>query len=163
MAFHIYRRTARESAVVYERIKPLKLSGASGPIAKHVKTLDDDALRQWRLGPAELLTLAEPALAGPDLTVLFDVSIPGASVVSLYEVRQICGSCRDSSTDIALDLAILVDRDLGAGAAEFAQKFEIPAGQKLRRFSETLSLSGGPGGGDWKWGAPKMQLGATVV
>jgi hypothetical protein len=64
---------------------------------------------------------------------------------------------------LALDLAILVDQDVGSSAAEYIAKFDVPIANKLRRFGETLSLSGGPGGGDWKWGAPKMQLGATVV
>jgi hypothetical protein len=28
---------------------------------------------------------------------------------------------------------------------------------------EMLALTGGPGGGDWKWDATSLQLGATVV
>jgi molybdate transport system substrate-binding protein len=33
---------------------------------------------------------------------------------------------------------------------------------KPRLLGETLALTGGPGGGDWKWAATSLQLGATV-
>jgi hypothetical protein len=35
--------------------------------------------------------------------------------------------------------------------------------EKPRRLGETLALTGGPSGGDWKWAATSLQLGATMV
>jgi hypothetical protein len=32
-----------------------------------------------------------------------------------------------------------------------------------KKLGEMLSLTGGPGGGDWKWGEAALQIGATVV
>jgi len=69
----------------------------------------------------------------------------------------------DTSTQLALDFAVVVDEEMGDDAATYAQSFEIPVPEKPRLLGETLALSGGPGGGDWKWVGTSLQLGATVV
>ena len=161
MAFLTYKKTVTGDTAAYEQLKPLKLGGRDGLIAKHVQTLSDDASRSWKLHAAELLKLA--GLDAAKTAVLFDVAGKDATSVCLYELVKIHGSCRDTSTQIALDMTVVVDDEIGDDSPAFAKKFEIIMAAKPRQLGETLSLSGGPGGGDWKWGTPPMQLGATVV
>ena len=161
MGFLIYKRTSNGGSIRYEKLKPLKLGGTTGVIAQHVKSLGDDEARSWKLEAASLLQFA--GLEPKDNTVLFDVAGPDATNVCLYELSRIHGSCRDTSTQLALDFSVVLDQEAGDDAAALAASFEVTPPAKLKRLGETLSLSGGPGGGDWKWGAPPMQLGATVV
>jgi len=162
MAFLTYKKTISGTSAAYEQLKPLKLGGRDGLIAKHVNTLTDEAAQSWKLDVAALLQLAG-LNATKDTTVLFHVAGKEATNVCLYELVKIHGSSRDSSTQLALDMNIVVDQEIGDDAPSYAQKFEIARLEKPRQFGETLSLSGGTGGGDWKWGTPPMQLGATIV
>jgi len=161
MAFLTYKKTVSGSTIRYEQLTPLKLGGRTGLIAQHVKTLSDESARSWQINTAALLKLAGNTAA--DVTVLFDVTGKDSTSVCLYELVKIHGSCRDTSTQLALDMAVVLDQEIGDDAAQYAKSFEIPVPEKPRQLGETLSLSGGPGGGDWKWGTPPMQLGATVV
>jgi len=162
MAFLTYKKTVTGSSVRYEQLKPLKLGGRDGPIAKHVKTLSDEDARSWKLEAAALLKLAGLE-TDANTTVLFDVAGHDSTSVCLYELVKIHGSCRDTSTQLALDMTVVVDKEIGDDAAAYAKNFEIPVPERPRQLGETLALSGGPGGGDWKWGTPPMQLGATIV
>jgi hypothetical protein len=94
---------------------------------------------------------------------LFDATGRDATSVCLYELARIHGSCCDTSTQLALDFSVVVDEEIGGNAVELTGKFEVipPAQPKL--LGEMLALTGGPGGGDWKWDATSLQLGATVV
>ena len=161
MAFLTYKKTIAGTTVRYEQLKPLKFGGRDGLIAKHVKTLSDEEARSWKLEAAALLQLA--GLDTDGVTVLFDVAGKDATSVCLYELVKVHGSCRDTSTQLALDMTVVVDKEIGDDAVAFAKNFEIPVPEKPRQLGETLSLSGGPGGGDWKWGTLPMQLGATIV
>jgi hypothetical protein len=161
MAFLTYKKSVADGKASYEQIKPLKLGGRTGLLAQHVKTLSDEAARSWKLDAAELLKLAGQESA--DTAVLFDVAGADSTSVCLYELVKIHGSCRDTSTQLALDMTVVVDEEIGDDAPAFTKKFEIILVEKPRQLGETLSLSGGPGGGDWKWGTPPMQLGATIV
>jgi hypothetical protein len=163
MAFLIYKKTVCGETVRYERVKPLKLGGRDGLIAQHVKTSPASNTRGWKVDAAALLKLVGLAPASENFAVLFDVTGHDATSVCLYELTRIHGSCRDTSTQLALDFVVIVDQEIGDEAVEFAKKFEVtpPASSKL--LSETLSLTGGPGGGDWKWGASALQIGATIV
>ena len=98
-----------------------------------------------------MLKLAGFAGAVDELAVLFDVAGPDATNVCLYELTRIHGSCADTSTQLALDFAVVVDREIGDDAAKFVKNFEIPVSAPPRLLGETLALTGGPGGGDWKW------------
>jgi hypothetical protein len=161
MAFLTYKKTVAGGNVRYEQLKPLKLGGRDGLIARHVKTLSDEDARSWKLDATALLKLAGQESA--DTVVLFDVAGRDATSVCLYELAKVHGSCRNTSTQLALDMTVVVDKEIGDDAAAYAKNFEIAAPEKPRQLGETLSLSGGPGGGDWKWGTPPMQLGATIV
>ena len=163
MAFLTYKKTVAGGKASYEQIKPIKLGGRTGLVAQHVKTLREADHRSWKLDTANLLKLAGLNAAADNLTVLFDVAGKDATSVCLYELVKIHGSCRDTSTQLALDMAVVIDQEIGDDALAYAKKFEIPVPERLRQLGETLSLSGGPGGGDWKWGTPPMQLGATIV
>lgn len=161
MGFQIYKRTVAGDFVCYSKVKPLKLGGPDGLIARHVKTLDEAECRSWKLDAATLLMLADQDPA--ENTVLFDVAGRDATHICLYELSKIHGSCRDTSTQLALDFSVLIDKEVGDEAAAYAANFEITPPLKPKLLGETLSLTGGPGGGDWKWGAPPLHLGATVV
>jgi hypothetical protein len=163
MAFLIYKKYGNAETIRYEKLQPLKLGGRDGLIAKHVKNLTGDAPRSWKLGAGGLLKLAGFAGAVDELAVLFDVTAKDATNVCLYELTRIHGSCADTSTQLALDFAVVVDQEIGDTAATYAKSFEIPVPEKPRLLGETLALSGGPGGGDWKWVGTSLQLGATVV
>jgi len=163
MAFLIYNKTAAGKNIRFERIKPLKLGGCDGLIARHVQTLSDAETQSWKLDAAGLLILAGIAPGSDTLTVLFDVTARNATSVCLYELARIHGSCCETSTQLALDFSVLIDRETGGSAAEFAGKFEIAPPAQPKLLGEMLALTGGPGGGDWKWDAMSLQLGATVV
>jgi hypothetical protein len=162
MAFLTYKKTVAGGNASYEQLQPLKLGGRDGLIARHVKTLPDEEQRSWKLDVPSLLKLAGVG-AAEKTAVLFDVAGKESTSVCLYELRTIHGSCRDTSTQLALDFAVVVDQEIGDDAPAYVQKFDIPVPDRPRLLGETLSLSGGPGGGDWKWGTPPMQLGATIV
>jgi hypothetical protein len=163
MAFLIYKKTADGKTVRYEKIKPLKLSGRDGLIARHVKTLSDAEIQSWKLDAAALLKLAGIVPTSDALAVLFDVTARDATSVCLYELARIHGSCCDTSTQLALDFSVVIDREIGGNAAEFAGNFEMTPPAQPKLLGEMLALTGGPGGGDWKWDATSLQPGATVV
>lgn len=163
MAFLIYKKHVNGGTVRYEKIKSLKLGGRDGLVAQHVKTLTEDALRSWKLDAPSLLKLAGVPSSGDELAVLFDLSGREGTSVCLYELSRIHGSCRDTSTQLALDFAVVIDQEIGDDPAEFVKTFEVTPPAKPKLLGETLALSGGPGGGDWTWAGASLQLGATVV
>jgi hypothetical protein len=163
MAFLIYKKYGNVETIRYEKFQSLKLGGSDGLIAQHVKTLTSNQTPSWKLSATGLLKLAGFAGAVDELAVLFDVTAKDATNVCLYELTRIHGSCADTSTQLALDFAVVVDKEVGDNAAAFVKGFEIPVPEKPRLLGETLALSGGPGGGDWKWVGTSLQLGATVV
>ncbi|MDD5140122.1 MAG: hypothetical protein PHY43_07700 [Verrucomicrobiales bacterium] len=163
MAFLIYKKYGNAETIRYEKLQPLKLGGCDGLIARHVKTLAAAQTPSWKLSATGLLKLAGFAGAFDELAVLFDVAGHDGTSVCLYELSRIHGSCADTSTQLALDFAVVVDREIGDDAATYVNSFEIPVPERPRLMGETLALTGGPGGGDWKWAATSLQLGATVV
>ena len=163
MGFLIYKKSNAGQTVLYERVKPLKLGGRDGLIARYVKTLPTDETPSWKLRVDALLKLAGMPAPDHQLAVLFDVAGPDTTNVCLYELSRIQGSCRDTSTQLALEFSVVVDQEIGDDAATFTRKFQITPPVQLKLLSEILGLTGGLGGGDWKWSAPSMQLGATVV
>jgi len=163
MGFLIYKKYANAESVSYELLKPLRLAGSDGLIAQHVKTLKPEQTPSWKLGATGLLKLAGFAAAFDEYAVLFDVAGRDATNVCLYELTRIHGSSRDMSTQLALDFTVVLDKEFGEGAADYVKKFEIPLPERPRQLGETLALTGGPGGGDWKWAGTSLQLGATVV
>ena len=50
MAFLIYKKTDAGTNIRYERIKPLKLGGSDGLIARHVKSLPADQTHELETG-----------------------------------------------------------------------------------------------------------------
>jgi len=161
MAFLTFNRTPGGDVVRYQRIQPLKLAGRDGLIARHVQSLPRGQTEVWTLEATALAKLA--GHAGENLTVLFDAAPGDPAAVCLYELARIHGSCRDTSTNLALDFNVVVDRDLADDVADFTAAFDVPTAAPLKNLREILALTGGPGGGDWKWGTSPIQLGATVV
>jgi hypothetical protein len=162
MAFLIYKKTTIGDLLRFERVKSLKLSGADGLIARHVKSLPGEAAASWKLSTTGLLQLAGVPPGATDQTVLFDLG-GGATSVCLYELTGIHGSSRDTATQLALDFTVVIDREIDGDPAGFARKFGTPIPAKAKLLGETLALTGGPCGGDWKWGETAMNLGVTVV
>ena len=161
MGFLIYKKSSAGQNIRYERVKPLKLSGPDGPIARHVKTLRGDAAASWKLHAAELLPLVN-GTSENNQTVLFELG-EGPANVCLYELTGIHGSSRDTATQLALDFIVVADQKVDGNALEFARCFDVPLAAKPKQLGETLALTGGPSGGDWKWGETAMSLGVTVV
>ena len=161
MGFLIYKRTNIGQTVRYQRIRPLKLAGMDGLLARHVKALPADETAGWKLETGSLLRVA--GVTEDNLTVLFDLTVTDTTAACLYELTRVRGSCRDTTTNLALDFNVVLDCEREALPRNFTAEFETSLGAQPKKFAETLSITGGPGGGDWKWGKPALQLGATVV
>ncbi|MBL9134409.1 MAG: hypothetical protein JNK85_01010 [Verrucomicrobiales bacterium] len=163
MGFLIYERTHAGDGVCYSRIKPLKFGGRDGLIAQHVRTLTDAEARSWKLGAGQLLELAGEAKDSGTRSILFEIAGAESGSLCLYELLKVHGSSRDMSTQLALDFAVVLDQEVGDDAEALAARFEIVPPAKPKLLGETLSLTGGTGGGSWKWSTPPMQLGAAIV
>jgi hypothetical protein len=161
MAFQIYKKTDTGKNIRYERIKPLKLGGPDGLVARHVKSLPAGQTESWKLDAAGLLKLA--GAAGENLGVLFETSGGKTKVFCFYELTRLHGSCRDTNTNLALDLNIVIDQEFDEFNTNSASSFEAPLAAKPKKLGELLVLTGGPCGGDWRWDQPGLQIGATVV
>ncbi len=161
MPFLIYRKTNDGTTIRYERIKPLKLAGPGGLVARNVKSLTASQAASWKLDAAGLLKLA--GVAGGNIAVLFDASSRDANAVCLYELTRLHGSCRDTTTNLALDFDVVLDREWDEANEDYAFAFETVPVATPKKLGEILALTGGPGGGDWKWGQSDLQIGATVV
>ncbi len=161
MAFLVYRVTPRDEHVRYERFKPLRLGGPRGLIAQHVKRLPEWEAPSWTLDSTALL--AGFTAEDGTLALVFDATGRDTTAVCLYELRRIHGSCRDTSTQLALDFSILVDGEISGDSARFVQQFDVRLSAPRPLICEVLTLTGGPSGGDWKWAEPPLRLGATVV
>lgn len=161
MAFLIYKKTNAGENVRYERVRPLRLSGPDGLIARHVKSLAAEQSDGWKLDSAELLQLA--GCADSQQTVLFDATGSSDPAVCFYELTCLHGSCRDRDTNLALDFNIVLDRAKSGFAPDSGAAFTVSPAATPKKISEVLALTGGPGGGDWKWGSSALQIGATVV
>lgn len=167
MGFLIYEKSHVGDRVQYSKRGSLKLGGRDGLIARHTRTLAEPEARSWKLDVEGLLRLAGhesgKATGQGTLTVLFDVAGRESTSACLYELLKIHGSCRDLSTQLALDFAVVLDQALEEDSESPTDRFEVLPPLKPKLLGETLSLTGGPGGGDWKWGAPPLQLGAAIV
>src|SRR5208282_1955679 len=117
--------------------------------------LTGDQTASWKLDAAGLLRLA--GVAGENLGVLFDASGRDATAVCFYELTRLHGSCRDTSTNLALDFNVVLDQELDG--TDFAVAFAAPLAAKPKKLREILALTGGPSGGDWKWGQSGLQIG----
>lgn len=161
MPFLIYKKTPVGINMRYERIKPLKLAGPGGLVARNVNSLTAGQTTSWKLDAAGLLKLA--GVAGENIAVLFDASSRDANAVCLYELTRLHGSCRDTSTNLALDFDVVLDREWDDAKEDYTSAFETVPPATPKKLGEILALTGGPGGGDWKWGPSALQIGATVV
>lgn len=161
MAFLISKKADAGKNIRYERIKALKLGGPDGLIARHVKSLPADQTANWKLEVDGLLRLA--GVAGENLAVLFDAAGGDTTAVCFYELTRIHGSCRDTRTYLVFDFNVVLDHELTEFQRDFAAAFEAPPAANPKILGETLALTGGPGGGDWKWASSELQIGATVV
>jgi hypothetical protein len=129
-----------------------------------VKSLKGDATEQgWELDPLTLVQLAGVSANEDALALLFEVAGGQPGAVCLYRLHRLCGVARDRMTHLSLDFEVLVDQVVSEPAEEFNRAFSLPANQRGKRLREILQLSGGPGGGDWRWETPAMKLGVTLV
>jgi hypothetical protein len=164
MAFLIYKKQSAGTATIYERLKPLRLSGPDGPIAKYVHSLSAEAASDgWRMDVAELLAFAGVSCAAGQPALIMDMGGDKPDEVCLYEVQRLSGACRENTTNLVLEFAVLVDEAVKTPVDQFKAGFDLPSDRSPRILQETLALSGGPSGGSWKWEAPAMNIGATVV
>jgi hypothetical protein len=163
MAFLMYRRTLEGNRIRYELEGPLRLSGVDGLIARHVGSLPAAEHASWKLDAPGLLSLALSTPVPDGLVVLFDITDRHGRGLCLYELKSIHGSCRDTTTQLAMDFNILVDQEPGGDAVQHGRAFLVAADGERKQLGEMMALSGGPGGGVWRWMNPGMNIGATVV
>jgi hypothetical protein len=126
-----------------------------------VKSLPAGQTTSWKLEAAGLLRL--DGVASENLGVLFDTAGGDTTAVCFYELTRLHGSCRDTSTNLALDFNVVIDRELDESKPKFVASFEAPLAATPKKLGEMLMLTGGPCGGDWKWDSSELQIGATVV
>jgi len=164
MPFLLYRLQPSPRAVHYTRLHPLKLGGPLGPIARFVESLEGEAAERGWVLPPQMLALETHGLPDSEnIAVLFELSGGQPGAVCLYRLHRVNGVSRDRTTHLSLDFEVLVDEVVSASADEFKRSFALPAHRAGKRLREILQLSGGPGGGDWRWEPPAMNLGATLV
>ena len=164
MGFMIYTCRHAGDALRYEQVQSLNLGGTNGAIAQFVKTLPPERrYENWKLTPEEVVEFSGFPGAGYDLAVLLDMVPRDPSAVCLYQLEEIRGGFQGRSTQIALDLTVLLDTVVSKGASEFKSAFTAPPASSRKRLLELLVLSGGPEGGDWRWGSAPMNLGAAVL
>jgi hypothetical protein len=161
MAFLIYKKTDAGENIRYERVRPLRLAGPDGLVARHVKSLTGEQNTSWKLDTAALLKLA--GCGDGHCTVLFDAGGGDTTAVCFYELTCLHGSCRDTDTNLALDFNIVLDCEKSGYQPDPGAAFEVPRTVTPKKLSEMLALTGGPGGGNWKWSTSTLQIGATVV
>ena len=161
MGFLIYKKTNAGKHIRYERVKPLKLGGRDGLIARHVIAMPPGQSESWKLDAVGLLRLA--GADAENLGILFDATGHDATAMCFYELTRLQGSCSDTRTNLALDFNIVLDRKLDNSEPANAPAFEASVSVMPKKLGEMLSLTGGPCGGDWKWGESALQIGATVV
>jgi hypothetical protein len=150
--------------VSYERLKPFRLTGPDGPIAAHVMGLPaEDAYGGWKLDAGEFLGRAGVTCEDGQPALVMDMGESRPGEVCLYELRRISGACREKTTNLAFEFQVLVDDVVKTPAARFKTAFDVASDRPCKIIQETLALNGGPSGGAWKWDAPAMNIGATVV
>lgn len=154
MSFHIATvdNTLNPSHVT--NIRPLRLGGADGLIAKHVKSLGSASESTWNLTEPTLLK-SSGGQSGCD-AVFFRPGGEADGLIEIYRVEAVQGICSGDRTDLVFSFAPLLMREVGAGAWDIEEMAK-------RVLCESLSLSGGPSGGRWLWTDSPMSLGATVV
>lgn len=164
MGFMIYRCRPAEDLLRYEQIKTLSLGGANGAIARFIRNSPRERLAgNWKMTPEELVEFSGSPGIGCELAVLLDMAPRDPSAVCLYQLQEIRGVCQPQSTQLALDFTVLLDHPVAARAGEYKISFTIPAVWPQKRLLEILVLNGGLEGGDWTWGTPAMNLGATFL
>jgi hypothetical protein len=162
MSFHIYIKQAGEVTVRYEQLRSIKLSGPDGPVARCLKSLSGESVgAAWTLSIPTLLREAGFGANTNEFSILFDVSTRERASVCLYELRRINGLSAAMTTQLALEFLVLVDEPVDTDTRQFKSVLKLPAVGNYRVLTEVLELSGGFGGGDWRWVKTKMQLGAA--
>ena len=142
MAFLIYKKSDAGKNIRYERVQPLKLGGSDGLIARHVKSLPADQNTSWKLDAAGLLRIA--GVEGEHLGVLFDAAGRDSTAVCFYELTRLHGSCRDTSTNLALDFNVVLDRELDGFKTDLAAAFRSAAGGVAEKARGDPSAHGRP-------------------
>lgn len=164
MAFRIYNRTPVLGGYRYQRQGAIKLAGPSGVIARYVGGLSSKQTDGgWKIPGADLPRLAGTPASSGNPVVLMDLGSSEPQAVCLYELMNICGSSRDTTTHLVLEFVVLIDEAVAGSPEDYRLDFTVPVSRPKRVLNETLLLSGGTGGGTWRWGAPMMNIGATLV
>lgn len=164
MAFLIYNRTPVLGGYRYQRQAPIKLAGSNGVIARYVGGLTSKQQEGgWKIPGPDLARLAGVPTGTANPVVLMDLGSSEPQAVCLYELLNICGSSRDTTTHLVLEFLVLIDEAVGGAPEQYRLDFTVPLSRPRRVLNETLLLSGGTGGGTWRWGAPMMNIGATLV
>lgn len=164
MPFIVYKYHVKDSTIYFERLRAIGLSGPQGAVAKFVKSLPADEVEEgWQMAPDTLIRLGGVSDTEGNMAVLFEVSTGDPNSLCLYRLHRLCGLTRDLKTHLSLEFEVLLDESVGMEASDLRRAFSRPTQPPGKRLCEVLQLGGGLGGGQWKWEAPAMNLGATLV
>lgn len=158
MGFHLYKFENKNGSADFVYKKALKLSGADGLVAKQVAGMpvkDESVL--WNITGKQLVGDMDEGV------VIFDSCPSDSDKVVLYQLMRISGESFPEKTEILLHFKILVNKQTQGKAKEIKQSFSISAEDKTPELHEAIVLTGGYEGGEWKWAAPDMNIGAAVV
>ncbi len=164
MPFVVYNYQPGIHCCQYKRLKPIRLGGVDGPIARHARSLPAGAAEKgWELTALALTQLSDLDDSGIKPVVLFDATVDSPPFILLYQLHRICGITHSRQTYLSLELEVLVSHALDSHVEDFKSAFTVPDVQSGRRFREILQLGGGIDGGQWKWETPALNMGAAVV
>jgi len=141
---------------VLQGIRPLRLSGQQGMVARYVKEQADTASPSWSLKAKDLLTLAGEEAGGEVFFCGFSLKAP-STPCTFYRLEEIHGSSQYFRSDLLLHFSPWTGEPLGDGS------FRKTSEEKDCHFCEALSLTGGTCGGLWQWTEAPLQMGAAIV
>ncbi len=158
MSFMLYEKTNRQ----YRKLEPIKIAGAEGVLAKYLQEFGKkDIPFTWKLTADEIIGRLKPGEDASQYEVVFDLSSDAQGIVTLYQVAAIQGSSDYEETDLVLNCHQLYEIKTSTLAEEkksFFLEKEISGNSIL----EPLHLSGGTRTGTYRWGKPKMDIGAAI-
>ncbi len=151
MAFHITQATrAPEGGWIFEETEKVRLTGAAGPLARHIIGLEGSSDGKWTLSAAEIAKLLCQAPSAEATPMLLWNGGEAAAVP--MRVHHFCGVSREFETELLVHMEILEPATGGL------QGTGVLTNEALRLLGGRLTPKA-----RWVWAAPKMSIGSTVV
>lgn len=162
MSFHHYQfLESADGSRTYSRGKAVCFTGKEGVFARFLQpNAEADTPFDWRMGPAELnkCTGAE----SPDTELFFDMEPEGLFARSLCRVVRISGQSMDDETDMVLVMQPVFPPEASVENNQYKHSFTTPSTKGGKTALEAIGLTGGLRRGNYRWVAPKMNIGAAI-